>query len=101
MLELCPQNMHNLVLGCLLDLCENPKTIGHVSAWRGAGDMSAAHLFCDVWRREEAEMGVERDEATGAIIDASRPLMGALQGSQEVIPLPATCPSQAIVDVSE
>lgn len=100
MMENCPQNMHNLVLGCLLDLSENPKTIGHVSAWRGAADITAAHLFCNIWRREEAEMGVEREES-GAIADASRPLMGALQGSQEVIALPATCPSQAIVDVSE
>jgi len=100
MLQNCPPNMHNLVLGCLLDLCENPKTMAHVHAWRGHGDVSAAHLFCDMWRREEEEMGVPR-EKSGAIADACRPLMGELQGSQGTIILPATCPSQAIVDVSE
>ena len=54
--------MHNLILGCLLDLCENPKTTAHVNAWRGKDDISAAHLLCDVWRNEEKEMGVAREQ---------------------------------------
>lgn len=62
----CPKNMHNLVLGCLLDLCENTKAIPHVGAWRGKDDTSAAHLFCDIWRREEQDIGVARHH-TGAI----------------------------------
>ena len=33
--------------------------------------------------------------------DSSKPLMGVLQEEQGVISLPAHCPSQAIVDVSE
>ena len=63
----CPKSMHNLILGCLLDLCENPKTVAHVNAWRGKGDISAAHLFCNVWRSEETDMGVAR-EHTGAML---------------------------------
>ncbi len=35
------------------------------------------------------------------ILDCKKPLMGTLQEQQGVIPLPASCPSQAIVDVSE
>ena len=35
------------------------------------------------------------------VADADKPLMGALQERQGVIPLPASMPSQAIVDVSE
>ncbi|XP_013410709.1 cilia- and flagella-associated protein 69 [Lingula anatina] len=100
LLEVCPTNMHNLILGCLLDLTENPKAIPHINAWRGKDDMSAAHLFCDIWRSEEREMGVQRDQQ-GAIADTSLPLTGQLQANQGVIPLPASCPSQAIVDVSE
>lgn len=92
--------MHNLVLGCLLDLCENPKTVPHINSWRGKDDISAAHLFCDIWRAEETEMGVER-EKSGAIANALKPLMGTFQALQGDIPLPASCPSQAIVDVSE
>ena len=66
LLESCPKKMHNLVLGCLLDLTENPKAIPHITAWRGKNDQSAAHLLCDVWRDEEMVIGVKR-ESTGAI----------------------------------
>ena len=58
--------MHNLVLGSLLDLSENAKAIPHINAWRGGGDISAAHLLCEIWRQEEHDMSVNR-ENTGAI----------------------------------
>jgi hypothetical protein len=58
--------MDNLILGCLLDLCENPKTVHHVLTWRGHENISAAHLFCEIWRNEEREIGVKRDP-NGAI----------------------------------
>ncbi|XP_060581085.1 cilia- and flagella-associated protein 69-like [Ruditapes philippinarum] len=100
LLQQCPKGMDNLILGCLLDLCENPKTVHHVLTWRGHENISAAHLFCEIWRNEEREIGVKRDP-NGAISDVRRPLMGKLQEGQGVIPLPANCMSQAIVDVSE
>ncbi|ELU15468.1 hypothetical protein CAPTEDRAFT_176397 [Capitella teleta] len=100
LLQNSPKNMHNLILGCLLDIAESPKTIAHIAAWRGPLDISAAHLLCDIWREEEEEIGVQRDEL-GAIKDIHRPLMGGLQEQQGVIAVPANCPSQAIVDVSE
>ena len=62
----CPKNMHSQIFGCLLDLAENPKTLPHISTWRGHDDTSAAHLFCDKWREEERVMGVKRD-SKGAI----------------------------------
>ena len=31
----CPKSVHNLVLGCLVDLAENPKTLAHITAWQG------------------------------------------------------------------
>ncbi|KAK3109030.1 hypothetical protein FSP39_021501 [Pinctada imbricata] len=100
LLEVCPKNTHNLILGCLLDLCENPKTVHHIHTWRGKENVSAAHLFCDIYRKEEKDMGVKRDKE-GAISDITKPLMGTLQENQGVISLPASNPSQAIVDVSE
>ncbi|XP_062615202.1 cilia- and flagella-associated protein 69-like [Saccostrea cucullata] len=100
LLEVCPKNTHNLILGCLLDLCENPKTIHHIHTWRGKDNCSAAHLFCEIYRNEEKDMGVKRDK-DGAIADITKPLMGALQEYQGVVPLPASNPSQSIVDVSE
>ena len=58
--------MHNVILGCLLDLCENPKTVNHVLTWRGKDGCTASHLLCQVWRQEESEIGVKRDKE-GAI----------------------------------
>lgn len=98
--QVCPKNTHNLILGCLLDLCENPKTIHHIHTWRGKENCSAAHLFCEIYRNEEKDMGVKRDK-DGAISDITKPLMGTLQEYQGVVALPASNPSQSIVDVSE
>ena len=54
--------MHNLTLGCLMDLCENSKTIGHLMAWKGRGQRTVASLLVDIWRQEETHMGVRRDQ---------------------------------------
>ncbi|XP_070566690.1 cilia- and flagella-associated protein 69-like [Ptychodera flava] len=100
LLEACPKNMHNLILGCILDMCENPKSIHHVMTWRGKEDRTAPSLFVEIWKKEEEAIGVKRGPH-GTILDTSMPLMGVLQEEQGVISLPAHCPSQAIVDVSE
>ncbi len=92
--------MHNIILGCLLDLCENPKTQHHVLSWRGKNNCTAAHLFCEIWRNEEKDMGVLR-ASDGSIQEVTKPLMGVLQEQQGIVPLPASIPSQSIVDVSE
>lgn len=100
LLEICPLTMQNLVLGCLVDLCENIKALAHVQSWRGKKQISAGKLLTELWKKEEANIGVVRDK-TGKITDLQRPLMGTVQERQGVIPLPADRPSQAIVDVSE
>ncbi|XP_068670684.1 cilia- and flagella-associated protein 69-like [Montipora foliosa] len=100
LLEICPLTMQNLLLGCLMDLCENTKALAHVQSWRGKNQISAGKLLVELWKKEEVNMGVIRDE-TGKICDLHRPLMGKIQERQGVIPLPADRPSQAIVDVSE
>ncbi|XP_050388470.1 cilia- and flagella-associated protein 69 [Patella vulgata] len=66
LLELVPKSMYNLILGCLLDLCENPKTMNHVLTWRGKDNSTAAHLLCHIWRNEDLDVGALR-ESTGAI----------------------------------
>lgn len=92
--------MHNMILGCLMDLSENPKSIHHILTWRGEGNQSAPHLLCEIYRNDEREMGVKRNK-DGCISDVHKPLMGTLQEKQGIIPLPASNPSQSIVDVSE
>ena len=72
MLQSCHHGMHSQLLGCLLDLMENQKTMSHVSVWRGKDNMTASHLLCALWRDEETRLGVQR-EAVGAVagIDCS------------------------------
>ncbi|XP_033127845.1 cilia- and flagella-associated protein 69-like [Anneissia japonica] len=100
LLECCPADMYNLVLGCLLDLCENPKSVGHMMAWRGQENRTACNLLVDIWRKEEAAIGVKRD-ANGFITDPANPLMGTLQAREGVESQPADCTSRAILDVFE
>ena len=68
--------MQNLILGCLLDLSDNPKTLTHMLQWESRDNNSVSHFLCALWRDEEKEMGVERDES-GIILDTSKPLASA------------------------
>jgi hypothetical protein len=51
----------NLILGIMVEFCDNPKTSAHVNAWRGKKDLTAASLLIKLWRKEEKELGVKRD----------------------------------------
>ena len=98
-LEVSPKSMQNLILGCLLDLSDNPKTLTHILQWEGKDNCKISHFLCDLWRTEEKENGVERDE-NGIISNTSKPL--APYNSEDVDEsLPTNVPSKAIVEVSE
>lgn len=60
-LQSSPRNMQNVVLGTLLELCDNPKTMSHILAWRGQKSLTTPGLLLQLWRQEEAELGVSRD----------------------------------------
>ncbi|XP_053571678.1 cilia- and flagella-associated protein 69 [Bombina bombina] len=94
------KSMNNLVLGILVEFCDNPKTIPHINTWRGKKNETAAKLLIELWLQEEKELGVRRDEY-GRIIDAKKPLVGQFQEEQGVTPLPANCSSIAIIEVAE
>ncbi|XP_071661249.1 cilia- and flagella-associated protein 69 isoform X1 [Patagioenas fasciata] len=100
LLALKQKNLHNIILGILVEFCDNPKTTSHISTWRGEKDQTAAHLLIELWRQEELELGVKRDRF-GRIVDMKRPIASSFQKQQEVIPLHANCPSFAIVEISE
>ncbi|XP_063099173.1 cilia- and flagella-associated protein 69 isoform X2 [Cavia porcellus] len=72
----------------------------HVNAWRGKKGQTAASLLIKLWRKEEKELGVKRDKY-GKIIDTKRPLFTSFQEEKKPMPLPANCPSIAVMDVSE
>ncbi|XP_039193737.1 cilia- and flagella-associated protein 69 isoform X1 [Crotalus tigris] len=100
LLLLNQKNVCNLILGILVEFCDNPKTVSHINVWRGKKDQTAANLLINLWRQEEEEMGVKHDKA-GRIVDTKKPLVGQFQKTQEVIPMPANCPTIAVMDVAE
>ncbi|XP_021243381.1 cilia- and flagella-associated protein 69 isoform X2 [Numida meleagris] len=100
LLALKQKNLCNIILGILSEFCDNPKTAIHISTWRGEKDQTAAKLLIQLWRQEELDLGVQRDRY-GRIADVKKPIAGSFQKQQEVIPLPSSCPSFAIVEISE
>ncbi|KAG8138903.1 hypothetical protein E2320_001695 [Naja naja] len=100
LLLLNQKNVCNLILGILVEFCDNSKTVSHINVWRGKKDQTAANLLINLWRQEEEEMGVKHDKA-GRIVDTKKPLVGQFQKTQEVIPMPASCPTIAVMDVAE
>ncbi|XP_008110703.1 cilia- and flagella-associated protein 69 isoform X2 [Anolis carolinensis] len=100
LLMLHQKSVCNLVLGLLVEFCDNPKTVSHINAWQGKKGQTAANMLISLWRQEEDDMGVKRDK-DGRIVDTKQPLIGQFQKTQEVIPMPANCPTIAIMDVAE
>lgn len=55
------KNLCNIILGILVEFCDNPKTTSHISTWRGEKDQTAASLLIQLWRQEELDLGIKRD----------------------------------------
>ncbi|XP_069715714.1 cilia- and flagella-associated protein 69-like isoform X2 [Phaenicophaeus curvirostris] len=100
LLALKQKNLYNVILGILVEFCDNLKTTLHINIWRGEKDQTAANLLIQLWRQEELELGLKRDRY-GRIVDLKRPIASSFQKQQEVTPLPSNCPSFAIMEVSE
>ncbi|NXQ45857.1 CFA69 protein, partial [Catharus fuscescens] len=100
LLALKEKNLCNIILGILVEFSDNPKTTLHMSIWRGKRDQTAANLLIQLWRQEEVDLGVKRDQY-GRIVDTKRPIVTSFQKRQKVIPVPANCPSFAIMEISE
>ncbi|NXM37389.1 CFA69 protein, partial [Oxyruncus cristatus] len=100
LLALKEKNLCNIILGILVEFCDNPKTTLHINIWRGEKAQTAANLLIQLWRQEELELGVRRDQY-GRVVDMKRPIASSFQRQQRVIPVPASCPSFAIMEISE
>ncbi|XP_030203728.1 cilia- and flagella-associated protein 69 isoform X1 [Gadus morhua] len=99
LLSWSPRCMRGVVLATLLDLCDNPKTLSHVMTWTGSGGRTAPALLLLLWREEEAELGVGRDQH-GRISDPTRPLLSCYQAVSDTS-FSAGQPSPAVLDLSE
>ncbi|NXN84297.1 CFA69 protein, partial [Bombycilla garrulus] len=94
------KNLSNIILGILVEFSNNPKTTVHMSLWRGKRDQTAANLLIQLWRQEELDLGVRRDQY-GRIVDTKKPIATSFQKQQKVIPVSASCPSFAIMEIAE
>ncbi|NXO66572.1 CFA69 protein, partial [Phainopepla nitens] len=94
------KHLYNIILGILVEFSDNPKTPVHMRMWRGKRDQTAANLLIQLWRQEELDLGVKHDQY-GKIVDTKKPIATRFQKQQKVIPLSASCPTFAIMEVSE
>lgn len=62
LIKLKEKNLCNTILGILVELSDNPKTVLHMSVWRGRRDQTAANLLIQLWRQEELDLGIRRDQ---------------------------------------
>ena len=76
LLDVGPQSLRNLILGCLLDLSENERALPCIIEWRSSMNIeqTAAHLLVQLWRHEESQFGVDLADNFVAP-DSESPLM--------------------------
>lgn len=60
-----PQRIHCIVLATVLELCENPNTLPHILTWRDKAGHTAPRILLQLWREEEAELKVSRNQHGG------------------------------------
>ncbi|KAI9333936.1 armadillo-type protein [Zopfochytrium polystomum] len=68
------------IMGCLLDILENPKARSHILEWRSSTceTKGAAHLLVKLWLLEENRLGVTQGPS-GSLMSDLKPLRGAHQ----------------------
>lgn len=65
LLQSSPRCVHCIILATLLELCDNPNTLSHILDWRNDGGQTAPGLLLQLWREEEEELRVSRNQHGG------------------------------------
>jgi len=103
LLEKVPHQMHQVVLSCLVELSENPRSLQHLLTWRsskvelGKTPITLPQVLIQLWKAEEERMGCFRGPK-GELGHAQYPLAGWHQ-IQEMKRMGD--PSPALADISE
>ncbi|XP_026156375.1 cilia- and flagella-associated protein 69 isoform X2 [Mastacembelus armatus] len=95
-----PRCVHSIVLATLLELCDNPNTLSHILSWRDDAGQTAPRVLLQLWREEEENLGVGRNQH-GGIADPQRPLISHHQQEHSQLSFPANTPSPAVLEISE
>lgn len=84
LLDTLPHEMHGVVLTCLIELTENPKTMSHFMTWRsskvevGQPPVTLAGLLIKLWKDEEKRIGCQRGPR-GELSNICYPMAGTSQ----------------------
>ncbi|XP_032391783.1 cilia- and flagella-associated protein 69 isoform X2 [Etheostoma spectabile] len=100
LLSSCPRCLHCNVLATLLELCDNPNTVSHILSWRDSSGQTAPSFLLQLWREEEEELRVSRNQH-GGISDPRRPLLSHYQQEDTQRSFPANVQSSAVLELSE
>ncbi|XP_005941001.3 cilia- and flagella-associated protein 69 isoform X2 [Haplochromis burtoni] len=100
LLSTSPRCVHGVVLATLLELCDNPNTVPYILTWRDGNGQTAPRLLLQLWREEEEELGVPRNQH-GSIADPQRPIHSLFQLDEAQLSFPANVPSAAVLEMSE
>ncbi|KAM4725493.1 cilia- and flagella-associated protein 69 isoform 2-T3 [Anableps anableps] len=95
-----PRCLRSIIFSTLLDLCNNPNTQPQILGWRDVGGQTAPRVLLQLWREEEEELGVLRNQH-GGIEDPKKPLLTRVQEDNSGLSFPANVPSAAVLETSE
>ncbi|TKS88854.1 Cilia- and flagella-associated protein 69 [Collichthys lucidus] len=100
LLSSSPRCVHYNILATLLELCDNTNTVSHILSWRDDGGRTAPGLLLQLWRDEEEELMVSRNQH-GGIADPQRPIFSMHQQDDAQLSFPINVPSVAVLELSE
>ncbi|XP_024866374.1 cilia- and flagella-associated protein 69 isoform X2 [Kryptolebias marmoratus] len=100
LLRTSPRCVRGVVLSTLLGLCDNPESQPQILSWRDADGQTAPRFLLQLWREEEEELGVLRDQH-GGILDPRKPLLTRFHQDAGGSSSPAAAPSAAVLEASE
>ncbi|XP_077447324.1 cilia- and flagella-associated protein 69 isoform X2 [Stigmatopora argus] len=100
LLNSSPRNLHGVVLATLLELCDNQNTIPHVLIWSDGDGVTAPGLLLRLWRREEEELGIERNQH-GGILDPRQPVLAHRISSDDQLMSNLDTASPSVLEMQE
>jgi len=85
LLEVCNPYLYPVILSCMADIAENPKTHEFFHEWKSStSGQTLGHMILGLWRAEEKARGMLTEE--GSLANPARPMAGTLPKRAEWIP---------------